>query len=154
MAECMKNQTFFGSVVCEWSEANRKHIAETGYAVGLETFAKVFQPVWQKCATKENSESSYRAAGIFLFHPQRVLESKKMDPCGVYRDVPSSATCASASSDQPPGSELDQKPEPPAPFEYESGEERPESSAPFDEEPASQHPTPTSQLPISASSVS
>ncbi|XP_005096053.1 uncharacterized protein LOC101849918 [Aplysia californica] len=61
------DQTFYGSVKSAWSDASRRPIAETGDAVGLDTSAKVFQHFWQTCATTENAESSYRAAGIFPF---------------------------------------------------------------------------------------
>ena len=54
--------------------------------MGLDSFAKVFSTVWDKCSTQELAESSFRAAGIYAFSLQRVLTSKKMTPCRLYRD--------------------------------------------------------------------
>ncbi|XP_012939058.1 leucine-rich repeat extensin-like protein 5 [Aplysia californica] len=155
------DQAFFGSVKCTWSDASRRHFAETVDAVGLDTFAKVFQHVWQKCATTENAQSSYRAAGIFPFCPQRDLESKKMNR--VFRDVPSGSSDqpptlllpeAGQPEDEPPVVQTEDEPETPAPFEYfGSDDEGPEPLVPFDvpwdyeEEPASNHPTPAMRPP-------
>ncbi|XP_012944713.1 uncharacterized protein LOC101864422 isoform X1 [Aplysia californica] len=95
------DQAFFGSVKSAWSAASRRHMAETGNAVGLDSFAKVFQPVWQSCATKANAESSFRAAGIFPFSPERVLLTKKMLPSQVFRDFFSTGPVASSTSPPP-----------------------------------------------------
>lgn len=66
------DQAFFGSIKAAWSKASRRYIAETGEAVGLDSFARVFHPVWQSSATKANAEASYRASGIFPFCPANV----------------------------------------------------------------------------------
>ena len=72
------DQDFFGSVKAEWSEATRQHVSKTGDAVGLDSFAKVFGTVWEKCSTKELAESSFKASGVYPFSPQRVLGTGKV----------------------------------------------------------------------------
>ena len=92
------DQAFFGSIKPAWADAARRYVVETGEAVGLDSFAKVLQPVWREAATDQNATQSFKAAGIYPFNPDRVLQSGKMGPCVVYRE---DATAALLSPEPP-----------------------------------------------------
>ncbi|RUS88033.1 hypothetical protein EGW08_004199 [Elysia chlorotica] len=47
---------------------------------------QVFGPVWRSCATVQNAEASFRAAGIYPFSPERVLSTKRLEPSTVFRE--------------------------------------------------------------------
>ena len=82
------DQDFFECIKPPWAAAARRHIAETADAVGLDTFAKVLQPVRVGAANEHIAAKSFLAAGIYPWNPARVLESGKLDPCVVYRSPP------------------------------------------------------------------
>ncbi|GFO44056.1 tigger transposable element-derived protein 6-like protein [Plakobranchus ocellatus] len=67
------DQALFGSLKPAWGEASRQHMFHTGEGVGLDSFAGVFRRAWEKSATKEMAEKSFKAAGIYPFNPERVL---------------------------------------------------------------------------------